>query len=376
MHQQWLLMKKNSWLMALLTWVPIVSFFILWWIFSAGLATKLPIAVVDLDHSQMSRSLISYYDANPTLSVQSIESEAQARALMRTADVYALVIIPNSLEKDSKLGLAPMVSAYYNAQFMVAGKLISSSLQKSQGTFNAKQSVGAALSKGDIKLTQAKATALPIQNQTTALFNSNNHYAQFIVSAALPAFWQVLIMAVMVITLGSELKNDSLKIWLARKPWQKITAKLVFFGSILFFHGLLFCYFMYGYLGWPMRGSLSILLLALLVCLIASQVLTLLFMLLFNDMARAMSFAGALAAPSFAFMGISFPVGDMSWFAQFWRSLIPITHYIEVQIAQANYGAPLMQSMPSIIKLLMFFVVFLSVAFLVRNLRKDSKDIA
>ena len=132
MHQQWLLMKKNSWLMALLTWVPIVSFFILWWIFSAGLATKLPIAVVDLDHSQMSRSLIGYYDANPTLSVQSIESEAQARALMRKADVYALVIIPNSLEKDTQLGLAPIVSAYYNAQFMVAGKLISSALQKSQ----------------------------------------------------------------------------------------------------------------------------------------------------------------------------------------------------------------------------------------------------
>ena len=372
-YQQWQLMRQNSWLIALLTWVPLAGFMLLWWIFSAGLATKLPIAVIDLDHSQMSRSLISYYDASPTLSVQSVESEPKARALMRQADVYALVIIPHSLEKHARLGQAPNVVAYYNAQFMVAGKLISSALQKSQGTFNAQQSVASALSKGDIKLSQAKASALPIQNQTTALFNSNNNYAQFIVSAALPAFWQVLIMAVMVIALGSELKNDSLKSWLMTNPCQKITVKLLFFGSLLFVHGGLFCYLMYGYFGWPMRGSWSLLLLALLLCLIASQALCVLFMLLFNDMARAMSFAGALAAPSFAFMGISFPVGDMSWFAQFWRSIIPITHYIEVQIAQANYGAPIAQSIPSIMKLLVFFVLFVSITLLVKNMLKNKE---
>ena len=39
-------------------------------------------------------------------------------------------------------------------------------------------------------------------------------------------------------------------------------------------------------------------------------------------------------------MGITFPVTDMNSLAQFWRSLLPISHYIELQVNQVSYGEP------------------------------------
>ena len=63
-----------------------------------------------------------------------------------------------------------------------------------------------------------------------------------------------------------------------------------------------------------------------------------LFFLITLDPTRAMSFAAVYTAPSFAFMGVTFPVTDMGMPAKIWRSLLPVSHYIEAQIGQASYG--------------------------------------
>ncbi|UPW18793.1 ABC transporter permease [Agarivorans sp. TSD2052] len=364
--QQWCLLRDNRWLMAMLTWLPLVAFLGVWWVFSSGLTRDLHIAVVDRDHSQLSRSLIAHYDANPSLQVISVADEIEARRLLRTAEVSALVVIPTDLEKHTKLAQTPTVAAYYNSQFMVLGKQVNSALQQSHGTFSAKVGVARALSQGNTQVLQALSSSVPIRNQISALYNGNSNYAQFIVSAALPAFWQILIMVVMILALNAELRDNSYKHWLANQAWQKISVKLLFFGGLLWLQGILLCTLMFHGFDWPMRGSWSVLLLALLLCVIASQAIALIFMLLFEDMARALSFAGALTAPSFAFMGITFPVSDMPWFAQFWRQLIPVTHYIEVQVSQANYGAGLLQSLPSLHTLLLFCLAFISAAWLVK----------
>ena len=365
--QQWQLLCRDRWLLSLLTWLPMVVFLLVWWIFSAGLTRELPIAVVDLDHSQISRTLQQHYDASPSLKVISVTNEITARSMLRRADVSALVIIPEGLEKQVKLARPPKVAAYYNSQFMVLGKQINSALQQAHGTFNAKIEVAKKLSAGNTQMLQAMSAAVPIRNQISALYNGNSNYAQFIVSAALPAFWQVLIVVVTIFALGAELKDQRYNSWLGQQALSKISVKLLFFGALLWLQGILLCTLMFHVFDWPMRGSWSILLLGMLLCIMATQTICLVFMLLFQDMSRALSFAGALTAPSFAFMGISFPVTDMPQFAQFWRQLIPITQYIELQVSQANYGAHVSQALPQLSILLLFSSGFLFAAYLVKR---------
>ena len=67
-------------------------------------------------------------------------------------------------------------------------------------------------------------------------------------------------------------------------------------------------------------------------------------------------------------MGVTFPVSDMPLGAQVWRSLLPISHYIEIQLAQVNSGATLSLAMPQLLHLCFFFPIFLLIFFKAKQL--------
>ena len=113
-------------------------------------------------------------------------------------------------------------------------------------------------------------------------------------------------------------------------------------------------------------------LLAQFVTTIACIIMGALFFFLSMDPARAMSFAGAFTAPSFAFMGITFPVSDMNALAHAWRGLLPITHYIEVQVDQASYGASAAQSIGSLWPMIGYIIPLLMTAALMAKHRNTA----
>ncbi|MGL5391718.1 MAG: ABC transporter permease, partial [Shewanella sp.] len=86
-------------------------------------------------------------------------------------------------------------------------------------------------------------------------------------------------------------------------------------------------------------GSLSLLLVAQLLMLLAVWQLVLLVFVLMRDSARVISFCTALFAPAFAFMGITFPTHEMPQAAQWWRLIMPSSHYIESHVSVVSYGA-------------------------------------
>ncbi|EKD35057.1 MAG: hypothetical protein ACD_75C02076G0007, partial [uncultured bacterium] len=57
----------------------------------------------------------------------------------------------------------------------------------------------------------AFANAVPVGNQVTPLFNVNTNYAQFLVSAMLPAAWQILMVAAAVLSLAAEHRRGGVK---------------------------------------------------------------------------------------------------------------------------------------------------------------------
>src|SRR5260370_23103811 len=62
-------LRRRPFLLGLATIVPLAQMAFLAAIFSAGLATRLPIGVLDLDSSDLSRTIIPMVDATPDSSV-------------------------------------------------------------------------------------------------------------------------------------------------------------------------------------------------------------------------------------------------------------------------------------------------------------------
>ncbi|MFT5697815.1 MAG: ABC-2 type transport system permease protein [Desulforhopalus sp.] len=374
LRREWRLLFTDPWLCSLITWIPLFLAVLLWSVFAKGIAREMPVGVVDLDRSQVSRSILRNFDASPALHlVASYPNVSEGAVALRAGDIYALLVIPEDLEKKTILGVAPEVTAFVNSQFLLIGKVINSALIQAQSTFTTKIEVKKNLVMGQPVVSAALSSSLPIGTQATALFNINTNYAQFLISAILPALWQILMVAVTVLSFAAETRRDGLQTWLADGPIKVTIAKCIPLIAIFWFHGLLFLWGMYIALGWPMHGNWSVLVVALLLTSIASVATASLLFLLTRDAARGLSFAAAYAAPGLAFMGVTFPVSDMTLPAKIWRSLIPISHYIEIQFSQVNYGASLISVIPQFKALACFGVFFFVVFLLARVISSGGK---
>ncbi|QIL86425.1 ABC transporter permease [Vibrio sp. HDW18] len=343
---QWTLLRHDKWLLSCLTWVPLLLAALIWWIFSQGIARDLPFGVVDLSHSQLSRQLIREVDATATLQVfDHYPSIAEASHALRSSQIYGYMVIPAQFDKSIYRQQQPAVTTFYNSQMILVGKLVNSAVVQAQSTFNAQVEVMKNLTGQSQTTLAAMGRAVPIRTQITPLFNQNNHYAQFLVSAIVPALWQISIVVSTILILAANYRHYGLQKWLADAPLRQLSRTLLPYLPIFLLQGLGFLIWFYDVLDWPMFGHFSILLIAQAFTVMACVIMAGFFYFLTLDPARAMSFAGAFTAPSFAFMGITFPASDMNSLAHLWRSLLPISHYIEVQVNQVSYGLDALTSL-------------------------------
>ncbi len=370
---EWQIIFKDPWLLSLTTWILPLLFLAVYAIFSHGLSRDLPIGIVDLDHSQLSRTIISYYDANPTLSAKTYTSMAEGIKAMQGGEIYGLIVLPLDMEKDIVRGSSPKINSFYNSQFLLIGKLVKSAVFQTHTTIAARIDSLQKLKLSNPIISQAMAAALPISIQTTPLFNSNNNYAQFLVSAIIPAIWQIVIVISTILSLAKGQETNTSQAWLSPNPISIIRKKLLPYTIIFWLHGVIFLLAMVA-VGWPMNGSIIFLVFCQLLMVLACQSVGMLFFFLGGETLRSLSLASAYVAPALAFMGVTFPVTDMGLPARIWRSLLPVAHYIDIQIAQTNYGTSPHLLFPQIGSLLLLFMVpaLISLSLIAKQINNQS----
>ena len=81
--------------------LPVVSFAFFAVIFERGVARNIPIAVLDEDHTTLSRKVTQMIDDTPTALVSyGVQSMDEGERLMREGRIMAIVQIPAFFEKD------------------------------------------------------------------------------------------------------------------------------------------------------------------------------------------------------------------------------------------------------------------------------------
>lgn len=350
-----LAVRKDRWLFALVFWLPaIISLFMLL-IFSAGQPLNLPVGVVDLDQSTLSRKTVRYLDASPVLSItRRYSSVAEGKADLGDADIYALVVIPANLSRDAMRGEAPSISAFFNAQYLLIGKAIRSSLIVIEKTLAVELDAGKTLVNTPV-IKAALATALPVRSQISALYNQNMNYATFLVPALLIALFQLVIICVTILSIGKKTKQNESPV--GTNLVTRLAGPLFLYTCVFTIHILASIAFLYGLLDWPHQISLSGLVPLVILFVIACQLLGAFFFVLTFDLVKSLSLAGAFAAPAFAFLGVTFPASDMTVFAQVWRNLMPAAHYMNGFLNQVSYAAGFAHSLKPGLLMIAFAVL-------------------
>ncbi|MGS0682571.1 ABC transporter permease [Shewanella sp. 125m-7] len=366
LKREFIALQDDPWQLALISYIPLLSIICLWLLFSAGLPRQLPVAVVDLDNSQVSRALARQLQANPVTKPISYAGLPSAVEAMRQGEVYALLVLPYGLNRDLLTAKTPIIDIRYNSQFLLVGKLLSSQLLVTMAD-GLKPLGELKLLAAGVPMERVAVNLSPITTQTTALFNRNTNYVGFLVPPVLIALLQLLAMMVFANSLNRELRWNTTKQWSELGLWKVITAKVLFYTPLVLLHGGFILALIYLFLELPIAGSMAVILLAQTVMLLAVWLMVLTIFFALQDSARVISFCTAMFAPAFAFMGVTFPVHEMPVLAQWWRVIMPTSHYIETHIAVVSYGQGLMASLAQMTSYWGFLLLLIPISILAKK---------
>lgn len=355
--------SRRRLLLFLTTILPLLLMGVLAVVFSAGLATRLPIAVLDLDGTDLSRTIIRTVNATPDTAVtRRVSDLAEGRQLILSGDVRGLLMLPRNLERDVYGGRRPEVVFFYNTQTMTSGNLVLRGVNSAVPAAAAGIRLSLRTAEGQpLEAAQAALAAIPVQ--VNPLFNPTLNYAHFLLAALLPSVLQVIVVTTMAYAVGLDVETSHRLRVLRRLGgglWPAMAGKILPY-TLLFLVVLgIADWVLFGVLDMPLRGNRYLLILAGILFILADQFIGVLLALMLRPMASAISIGTLLMAPAFGFMGIGFPRIGMNAFAYNWGQMIPGTWYLMARIDQTIRGTPLYLSWTPIAVLLFMVLLFAS----------------
>jgi len=363
---------RSSWYkLLLITLLPLLTFFLIIAIFKGGVLRDLPVVVVDQDRSELSRILLRNIDASPTMKITLMpNSSKEALTFIQAGNAYAAIIIPKDFSQNTLLQKNPQVTAMVNTQYILVGKILTSAL--TQTIMGSSAQVEYVKNLVEKQNPESSINAIsPIKMQITPFFNTYQNYFYFLVSALLPAIWQIFIVISTLVAVGVIFKAKHEKSFFHEEKYLGARLLGLIFPYTLAFMGLGILYTLYLYSYWEFQGSFTILFLGMFFTVIAYQIIALFLFSTGFDYARSLSLGAVYTAPAFAFLGITFPIYNMNGFALFWRDLLPISHYTQLQLSQANYGLNIWSEGDKLLTILAFCLLFIPVLILFKKrLRK------
>lgn len=358
--------------------ILLISMFIVAWIFSSGTLTDLPVAVIDQDNSSVSRAYVRMLEATPEMQIiNHLSSPAQGRELLEQSSIYAFVLIPEDFGNDLKTGRQATVVAWHSRQFLTISGVLSKSLRKVTATISAKVEMTSLTKRGDTSLA-ANVKYEPVKSELRTMFNPFQNYQYFLVAGLWPAMLQIFVMLWTVFTVGREFRDNTSAEWLASASnvYAAVAAKVLPVFIIACAIGLGCLAWLYGVEGWPINGSLSLLIVGWALTIGAHIVLGVFAAAFAPLMATALSFAVFLTAPAYAYAGITFPQHAMPVLAQLWAYVMPVRSLLRLQVEQVEIGAPVSNSMPELLILVTFILLPIPFAFRRIRIRCEASGIS
>jgi ABC-2 type transport system permease protein len=148
------------------------------------LLREVPIAVVDQDQSDLSRTIIQALNADEAIKVAARPATlAEARIALTRREVFAIVGIPAGAERDVLKGDGARVPAYVDSAYFLLYNRTLQGIQEAVGVVSAETLARGARSDGSLyRASLNRASPIEILNQP--LFNPTGGYASYVVPAA------------------------------------------------------------------------------------------------------------------------------------------------------------------------------------------------
>lgn len=354
---------------------PLLSMVILLWMMDSGLPSRIPIAVVDLDNTTTSRSLVRQLDAfeKTDIKYKSL-SFREARQQMEQMEVYAVLTIPKDFTKDAISGNRPKLVYYTNNAFLISGSLLFQDLKTISTLASASVGLKMAMAKGYTE-NQIMPVLQPITIDSHPIGNPWLNYSVYLNNVILPGILQLIILIFTVSAFGSEIKMGTARklLDMGNGSIVKVLAgKMIPYTIIYLGIALLFMSVLYVYNHFPLHSGFWPMFFNYLCLILAAQGTGIILLGVFRNYRLALSIASLIGMVSFSITGFSFSTLAMDGSLSALSNLFPLRHFFLIYIDQALNGISVGYSMYHYAAL--FGFVLLSVFFfgVVKRLLKDN----
>lgn len=332
---------RDKGVLLLLIGAPVLYGFFYPWFYADEVLTRVPVAVVDMDRTSLSRQITRFADADPRIEVRLVTaSEHEAQQALWRGEIEGYAVIPPHLKRNVVRGESAVVSIEANGAYALLNKAVQFGFAEAVGTVSAGVEIRKLQTSGQ-SAQQARASRAPVQLQTVALFNPIEGYGSFVVPAvALLILQQTLLMGAALLAgtwVEAGQHRASTTTWLGRL----LALSTLGWASGLFYFGWIFVLHDYPRGGNPLGA------LALLACYVpAIAALGSLLGLWFGNRERALQVLLFTTLPIAFVAGFSWPVEALPEPLQWLRWLLPSTSGVQASLRLNQLGAPLQAALP------------------------------
>ena len=338
---QQVLTHPVEWLTAILA--PLFWCAVLWFAFSAGTLSGLPVALVDLDQSAASRSVAQALDALPSIKLEQFENSLSADRALKNSKVFAVVTIPQDFETDRRRGAGAPVSIDINKSWYAVGTLLEVDFKTALSTLAIGHAAVNATTQGGTFAENSRHLRITTPD-VYFLGNPAFNFVAYLLPTFIPGILALGALLAFISMLSREWRAGGIRRFMKLTQGSGsavLAGKLLPWVIVFCTASSLWVAAFAGAAGWGAEGPIIFWLTASWLLILAMAGLAALVVSIAPTWVIALSAGICLIAPTFPFTGFSFPLDSMTPGAQLFGSLLPLTHYLQAQAQIWVLGSPL-----------------------------------
>ena len=345
--------------------VMLLSTFFFLTLMRGGSAEKMPVAVVDLDQTTISRRLIHEMQATPSVDIQLVtNSYPEAREAMQQGKVYGIFVIPSDFYRKLVDFKRPKMDFYVTNAYTVGGntayKQMLTMVNLTSGAFQRE-----VLRKKGLPDDVIMHRIQPLTIEGHMVANPWGNYSVYLVSTILPGILGLICMMLTIFAIGFELKARTSHAWLRAAGGNYTVAmigKLIPYTVIYLVLGIGCYIILFRFAGFPVYGSHARLLFGLMLFIFAMEALGITMIGLLPTLRDALSIGALYAMLGFSLSGFTYPQMAMLPPFKALSYMEPLRHYYLIYVNEALMAAPIENSLPNMLALTGFMLASLCVA--------------
>jgi len=317
--------------------------------YSNEVLKEIPTAVINQDHSAMSRQLVRMIDAGDYIKVTSNPiSIDQAKKEFYRGDIYGVVLIPKGFEKKVLRGEQSSISAYCDTGYILMYRQLLTGIKYSANTLSAGIEIKRMMS-GGLSQKEAMAKRESVKLVSYTLFNPSGGYGAYV----MPAVLLLLLQQTMLIGIGmlggtSREKNawnylvpDGMK----NGPAPVIAGKGLAFISIYMVHAVYIFGVIFKAFSYPQRGQILDLVVFIVSYLVSTVFFGLAISAFFRNRETSIMFVLITSIPFILFAGFSWPIEAIPGWIRMMSLLVPGVSGMEGFLKISQMGASLSETL-------------------------------